>query len=383
MNLNLTVKIASQDEIFSSQRIWNSLVQSMHFPSVFLTWEWMTTWIKHFGKSYNICVIYVFKDSKLVAILPLAVKKTRLPNSFFKSRILAICGSLELFPDHLDLICHRNDNAIFYLKKILDFLTNKYNDWDALYLTSLSCEGNLAKYLSESDLRLKVISEDSILSPYISLDKDPISFLGSMKRKKRYNLNREKKILFDKNDVNLVKVTDEEDLKWGMDELFELHSARAIDRGIQSTFSDKAIYDFHAELSHKFIKLGWLRLYFLKTGNKFIASAYGFIFNDCFYFFQTGMDPEWKKLSPGKVLIFSILQDIKDDNVVEFDFLEGDETYKSFWTKNSRELLSYKIFNSHFISSMEFITLKLRSYLKAIFIKFPVLGKIRTAFNAN
>jgi CelD/BcsL family acetyltransferase involved in cellulose biosynthesis len=45
----------------------------------------------------------------------------------------------------------------------------------------------------------------------------------------------------------------------------------------------------------------------------------------------TGYDPVWKSISPGTLLIAHALEDAANHRSVVFDFLRGDEPYKTLW----------------------------------------------------
>lgn len=186
-----------------------------------------------------------------------------------------------------------------------------------------------------------------------------------MSRKKRYNLKREKRNLFEQQNVRLNRIATEGDLKTGLEKLFHLHQERALQKNIESTFKSNQIHSFHRDVASLFLNNGWLRFYLLESDNAAIAAAYGFIFHKKFSFYQTGFDPALKRFSPGKVMVFSIFEDMFNScEVNEFDFLGGKDKYKTFWTKDSRQLINFSIFNRKVLSIIEYYVLRLRESLK-------------------
>src|ERR1700690_4643 len=159
------IRIATIEEVYNSREIWNHLVTSMKLPSVFLTWEWITTWLKHFGKLYSPVIIFIYDQSDLKAIIPLSQRSMKLRSKPLNAQVISYCGSIELYPDHLDIICAQ-DNADAYAQEAVNFLLNTYNQWDVMYLPFLAADGYLDKYFRlNKDQR--TIESDEIAAPFI------------------------------------------------------------------------------------------------------------------------------------------------------------------------------------------------------------------------
>lgn len=322
----------------------------MELPSVFLTWDWITTWISNFGQDYTLRVIFVYKEKKLVGILPLAQCTIRLAGELFKLNTITICGGIELYPDHLDLIHSQSVDVDLILENIFDFIFKNFKNWDIFYLPFLSKTGRLHAYIKAHH---KHFLRNTIQStaPVIQNEKNFNTYFQTLKRKKRYNLNRERKKLFLLKDIAIEKVNENTvpaDLDKKLSELFRLHKLRARRKGIVSTFSGKRIYQFHRDIVHRFHQNGWLRLNFLSSQRQPVAAAYGFVFGGRYSYYQSGMDPAWEKLSPGKILIFEIIKEEFGRGTREFDFLGGQSSYKTFWANQSRHLSSVKLYNRNF-----------------------------------
>ena len=349
----LLIKIANIEEINNSRSSWNHLASTMKFPSVFLTWEWVTTWIKHFGQLYKPIIIFIYDDSELKAIAPFAQRSLRFRNRLIKAKLLTLCGSLELYPDHLDIICEANASDI-YAEMVLDYFSNDYREWDVIYLPFLASGGHLDNSLVSSKRNYKITQSVDIIAPYLKIDENFKIFLAGLDRKKRYNLSRETKILFDSN-ISILKVNNDYELENYLNELFHLHKIRTGNKKISSSFSKNDIMAFHKDVSRIFLELGWLRLYLLKNNadDKAISAAYGFVYAKRFNYYQTGFDPEWQRFSPGKILIFKILEELHNTDTNEFDFLGGNDSYKTYWTKNYKMMSTFSIYNNNIIGQVE------------------------------
>jgi CelD/BcsL family acetyltransferase involved in cellulose biosynthesis len=74
------------------------------------------------------------------------------------------------------------------------------------------------------------------------------------------------------------------------------------------------------------LQLGWLTV-----GGRTIFGALGFDDGVTCYFYNAGMDPEARELSPGVIGTAAYIRDRLSDGRRRFDFLRGDEPYKYEW----------------------------------------------------
>lgn len=317
---------------------WDELVAEMHEPNIFMSHAWIHSWYSTFHEEYETKVVYVLENDKVLSILPLCRhRKGTFRNYYY-------CGSLELFPDHLDLISKNGDRR--YMDAIFQHLKNEDVGWDTLSLLFLAEEGGLADYLHryQKFFALQWRKEES--APFIRFDGKAEDYVQSFKKKKRYNLNREERNL-DGKGVELYKTENESQLESDLAQLFYLHERRAEVREIRSTFCSEMIKRFHQHFARELLKKNQLGLYFLRVEGVPVSALYGFELNNKFSFYQSGLDPDWEQYSVGKILIYKVLKDITQNGCHEFDFLGGEDRYKTYWTKDARRMESCKVYNSN------------------------------------
>jgi len=75
-----------------------------------------------------------------------------------------------------------------------------------------------------------------------------------------------------------------------------------------------------------------------------IAAIYGFLRNRKFYFYQSGFDPCFGSWSAGLVALASSIRHSIVEKAMEYDFLHGNEEYKSRWTANHRDLKCLEVY---------------------------------------
>jgi CelD/BcsL family acetyltransferase involved in cellulose biosynthesis len=76
---------------------------------------------------------------------------------------------------------------------------------------------------------------------------------------------------------------------------------------------------------------GLIALQFLTVGGRRIAAGVWFDDGETLYFYNAGVDPEARDLSPGVVLVARSIEMAMQAGRSRFDFLRGDEPYKYGW----------------------------------------------------
>lgn len=360
------VKIADIKEFQENRERWNHLTLVMNIPSIFCTWEWIYTWWEHFGNAYEPLILFIYKDTELKGILPLAFHKTtsiinNLNNSSI-GRILSYCGSIELYPDHLDIICPKEE-ANPCLDAVFDFLSSEYRNWDVLQISLLTDGSNLLSYFNKGNKHFDSAIKQSSVAPFISLSDNFGEYIKKFNSKQRYNIKSRQTKLYEQFGVKYIACNPSQIFE-GLKTLFHLHELRAKRKDIMSTFKGPHLFNFHYALSQRISKHDWIWLRFLKTKEEIISVAYGIQYGKHLFYYQIGLNPEWERYGPGAVLIYEVIQEAFSRNYKEFDFLRGNEEYKKTWTQNHRALFDMKIYNRTLCGNFSKIIFSSRNMVK-------------------
>jgi CelD/BcsL family acetyltransferase involved in cellulose biosynthesis len=76
---------------------------------------------------------------------------------------------------------------------------------------------------------------------------------------------------------------------------------------------------------------GPLRLSFLTLDTRRIAASVFFETDDSILYYNAGLSPEARSLSPGVVMVERLVQRALETGKRRFDFLRGNEPYKYEW----------------------------------------------------
>jgi len=107
--------------------------------------------------------------------------------------------------------------------------------------------------------------------------------------------------------------------RWGADGLFPPTEGGAMSRR------------FFARLFELTGEDGGLDLRFLTVDGRRIAAGVGFETADTVYYYNAGVDPDARELSPGVIMVALYVRDTIERGKHRLDFLRGDEPYKYEW----------------------------------------------------
>lgn len=176
--------------------------------------------------------------------------------------------------------------------------------------------------------------------PYIPLrDHTWESYLATLGSDHRYNIHRRIKNLARDFTVSFEQVDDAGKLQPALDWLIELHRRRWLEHGDSDAFHTPKHVAFHRDFTALALQRDWLRLFVLNLDGEPASSLYGLRFGPTFSFYQSGFDPVYSRYSVGLVTMALAIQKAIGEGAAEYDFLHGEEDYKSRWTKQSREIV--------------------------------------------
>lgn len=321
---------------------WNELLKSSASDCLFLTWEWLHTWWKHLAENRRLHVVTVRRDNRLIAIAPL-VLSTRRWKRLLPFPALEFMGTGGIGSDYLDVLVRRSEER-HALPALSGSLADSQHMLELSRVRRIAAQaGKLVGEIGQRGWVSNRVATD--VCPYIDLSGyDWPSYLATLGSAHRYNLRRRLRALERGRELRLERVRSEAERISALRTLITLHNRRWGERGRAGAFCSPALLAFHDELSRLALELGWLRLYVLRLDGQPAAALYGFVYNDTFYFYQSGFDPAFRRHSVGLVAMGLAIKCAIEEGVKTYDFLRGDEAYKFLWTRARRELVRWELY---------------------------------------
>jgi CelD/BcsL family acetyltransferase involved in cellulose biosynthesis len=302
---------------------WNDLLARSRFNTIFLTWEWQTTWWQHLGRERGPLYILAARDNgRLVAIAPLYVSEDA-------GKVVQVVGCIEV-SDYLDLIIEAGREKAVYADLLRWLEGPDAPQWDVVDLcnqpnASLS-HTMLPQMAEQNGYAVEVFQED--VCPTIALpDNGWDAYLERLDKKERHEIRRKLRRLEREAPEAVFRFVDGgEDLPAAVDAFIALHRNSRADK---HSFMTEQMQAYFRAIAEVLAAKGWLQLSFLEVDGAAVATYFCFDYQDAILVYNSGYDPgSVPQLSPGWVLLARVIQRAIELGRARFDFLQGDEDYK-------------------------------------------------------
>ncbi|MCO6452481.1 MAG: GNAT family N-acetyltransferase [Caldilineales bacterium] len=301
---------------------WNELLAASRFNSLFLTWEWQTTWWQSLGEGELLTLAFRDASGKLIGVAPFHCTYEN------GRRIIRLTGSVEI-ADYLDVIIARGREAEVYAG-MLDFLASSDAPaWDDVDLCNLH-ESSLAHQLLPDlalamGLKVDIVQED--VAPVLTLPASFDDYLDSLDKKQRHEIRRKRnKLEREAKDWRWFTVEGGADLDVWVERFLELHQMAST---AKEDFMTSEMASFFHRIARMAAAQGWLSLSFIEIEGELAATMLNFDYDNRIWVYNSGYNPSaYGALSPGIVLNSYLIEDAIVRGRREFDFLQGNEVYK-------------------------------------------------------
>ena len=333
MTENLTIKIyKSFDEPLKDG--WIKFEESSE-NYCFQNFFWLNSWYEQYSKDKVIdpCIVVVYLNNKILAILPFTIHKIKLINVLTwmgGKQADYMCG---LFAKNFSL----NKNEFLNLweliqKKLPTFdIVHFYNQpehintienpfikylqaWKSGYSSGINLTSNFEEYVVKN-LRKKFLNDTKR-----SLNQ--LNNMGNLELKIHDNSNNENKVDF-------------------IEKILEQKILRLNQLKIKDDFSEN-IQKFYSNFNNDYFKNGELHIASLELDGKIIASHWGVIYKNVFYYLLPSIvKSDLMKFSPGRILLFNLIKWSFANSIKKFDLTLGEESYKKEWVNTKISLYDY------------------------------------------
>ena len=341
---------------------WDALVDANPWSTPFSRWALHRAWWDGYGaNAHEETLVVVSADprqgDRLVGIVPLMhrhevepddlERKTSIRHQegsrltpvppdakavFFGASYHADYATLLAAPDDLPAVA---DAAADYLAHGGD--PGHPAPWDAVDLRRLRCGDASAVALESAFGRREetcgwtVSVEQEDVCPVVTLPAGASfdDYLGTLGKKERHEVRRKVRRA---EAVGEVRLQDSTDPQADLPAFIDLHQRRWGDLGL---FPDTPGGDrsrvFARRLFELFGEDGPLRMSFLTVGDRRIAAGLTFETPGSIYYYNAGVDPDARELSPGVLMVERYMRRALERGIPRVDFLRGNEPYKYEW----------------------------------------------------
>jgi CelD/BcsL family acetyltransferase involved in cellulose biosynthesis len=289
-----------------------------------------------------------------VAIVPLMHRHEVEPNDALTRTTIRHGATMELTPveptatavffgasyhaDYATILAAPSDLPAV-AEALADHLSNTQgrHRWDVVDLRRLRCGDPASDALAAAfgaremaeGWTLNVERED--VCPVVTLPEgaDMDGFLATLGKKERHEIRRKVRRA---EAIGEVRLDESSDPLADLDAFIELHQKRWGELGL---FPDTPGGDQSRVFARRLVELngagGPLRLAFLTVGGRRIGAGIHFETDDGYLYYNAGIDPDARDLSPGVLMIYAYVRRALAAGKRRIDFLRGDEPYKYEW----------------------------------------------------
>lgn len=314
---------------------WDELFYASPTRSAPLRFDWLQTWWRVYGPAYadpqDLRILTVRRSDKLIGALPLyRPRRGRTGLAVRRLRFLSTGEAEieEICPDYMDLL-HLPGQEQTCLKALADVLfQGPEADWDQIELGDLSGRSPLLAWRQAAPgFRAKVIPRGAC--PIADISGGLEAYLSRLSANSRQQARRLLRSA-DRAGAQLEVAWDESAVTRIFEDLIRLHQERWTAAGQPGCFAAPRFTDFHRTLARLWVPTGKALLARLVLQGTTQAVIYGFIVNQKFDFYQSGIttheQPALK--SPGIVAFLKLMAHLASRGITHFDFLRGPSGYK-------------------------------------------------------
>jgi CelD/BcsL family acetyltransferase involved in cellulose biosynthesis len=355
------VRVVPRDFGDVSREAWDKLATANPWATPFSGWAFQRAWWDAYGDSAHDQTLTVVdgESGELVAIVPLMHRHAVEPTDaathtkmrmghpsqltpvpptakaiFFGASYHADYATILATPADMPIVA---DSVAAHLAAAADPADPHPSPWDAIDLRRLRCGDPAAEALADAFGRREIANswtlnvEREDVCPVLSLPAGGTfdDYLATLGKKDRHEIRRKLRRAETHGDVRL---TDSPDPLADLELFIDLHQRKWGEQGLfPATTGGDASRTFFRRLFEEHGPDGVLRLAILTVGDRPIAAGVHFRTADGYLYYNAGVDPEARDLSPGVVMVAAYIQRAIADGCRRLDFLRGDEPYKYEW----------------------------------------------------
>jgi CelD/BcsL family acetyltransferase involved in cellulose biosynthesis len=333
-------EIRTADELQSLSGVWDTLLGTRGEEVIHSSFQWISTWWKYFGRGKKLFVLAAEDGNQIVGIAPLFLA------AFRRKKILEFKRAYFLgegLSDYGSFLVPRDKTGLY--REFLRYLITS-RAWHELRLQNIPDTRGDFDRLCEAGNHLGYKVDPNARAPsnclYIDTKGSFQEYLKTTHRDVKSDVARRMKRIAEAGGFQ-VSFTENISLATVLEAAAEIHTKRQNELGRESYFQHPHERAFIEEITLLYHRRGWLDYVAMSMQGRIVAYRLGFRYGGVRFEWNVGFDPQYNKLSLGKVLGYLWVEDaFRREDITEFNFMRGDSEFKRKFTSAHRS-------NHHFI----------------------------------
>ncbi len=300
-----------------------------------LSMDWLGAWWHQYGVGHQLHVVAVAEGNQLLGFVPCYEHETRL------GKQLRFIGSGSVCSDYLRAVVDPTcaDEAYKSLNECMHkSLTQR--EIEALHFEGVSHDDawtpQLATFANDSGYSMRV--QPMVNSWSLKLPASWIELHQSQRGRSVYRKAKKCIARIESGELTVRQLSRVCELNEGMEHLIRLHQARRESIGDQGCFSDARFEPFLRHALKQMLADGTACFCMCETNGIVIGIALLLLGSETVFMYQSGVDPRYLMLEPGHATVTGGLLFAMANGYKYYDFLRGDEPYKTYWGAQPQRL---------------------------------------------
>ncbi len=291
----------------------------------FKSWDWNYWWWKHFGDPEKLCIITAKSGDCLVGVAPFQFHKET------GDKKLQFFGGGRVCTDYVQPIIKQGMESEFS-KQLADELKNRNSELFGTTLIEIEGATCSAGLLDSEPLEKSYWNYQSELNStwVVPLPNSWTEFVQGRNKSLRRKIRKAEK-RFASGEATVQSTRQDLATDVAFETLVELHQERFVAKGEPGVFSDPKFKAFLGTAFEALASDGRAEILVCSIGDRPIVAQLYWLNSTGPQLYQSGIRIDSMKYEPGHLLFTHAFRIAIEAGCAQFDFLRGDESYKSFW----------------------------------------------------
>jgi len=321
-------------DVSKLEPVWNTVVETSSSSRCHSTYEWLSTWWKHFSRGNHLFLLVASEHGTPAGLAPFYVADD--------TKTLHFLG--QGLSDYADLIVPRGRGDI--ADQLVAAVVAHHNLWSGLDLEEIPEDSPNVQPLDRlKDEQAGDAWHKTVQCPYLPITGSWDEFYQTLgkgfRHEVRNKLNRWDAVHRGEGAASKLQYLDggavDSDL---FDEMVALSAERQSADGHRSPFLNHPDQEFLRDVLPIIGAHGQVRVGELRGEGALLAFMLAFYWQGVVYTWNTQYKPSYASYSPGRIMLVRFAEQRFNEGCRELDFMRGEERYKFDWTSHFRTNLA-------------------------------------------
>lgn len=345
---------------------WNNLWADYAYGHVFLSYEWLSTWWKIYGKNRELAIVVVRDEDEIIGLAPLMISVFHIP----------LVGTVKMvefvgtgYTDYHDFIVKRKAPQV--IQKIIEYL--KHEKIRVIRLRHLSEHSPnlpiIRELLATNGFGYKVIDREVVECPYLEIEDDFDTYFKTRSKNLRKSIRKKERRLKKLGELKLFRVHgNDAQIETHLKRVFDLHRKNweSRDEWCFFSYAKAENREFVEDVIKQLGQKDWCSLFLLTLNGEMIAYIMSFTYNNVVFLWNTSYALEYDQFGPGKLIHHKLIEYLYQNGFARCDFLRGKESYKMNFCNTTSRNYEISLFGKGRITKMmQWYYISLKPFLES------------------